>query len=77
MMIDDAVFQVGEGEDKAAMFSKCKMSLAKQVSFALFTYLDSVLALGYDKVSANTAISVPKNSKFQSSHRVVKMVLKT
>ena len=55
MKIDDAVFQVGEGEDKAIMFSKCKMSLAKQVSFALFTYLDSVLALGYDKVSANTA----------------------
>ena len=47
MMNDDVVFQVGEGEDKATMFSKCKMSLAKQVSFALLTNLDSVLAFGY------------------------------
>ena len=45
MMIDDAVFQVGEGEDKATMFSKCKMSLAKQVSFDLLANMDSVLAL--------------------------------
>ena len=29
------------------------------------------------RFSANTAISVPKTSKFQSSHRVVKMVLNT
>ena len=28
-----AVFQVGDGEDKATVFSKCKMSLSKQVSF--------------------------------------------
>ena len=27
------VFQVGDGEDKATVFSKCKMSLSKQVSF--------------------------------------------
>ena len=45
MKIDDAVFQVGEGEDKATMFSKCKMSLAKQVSFDLLANMDSVLAL--------------------------------
>ena len=44
MIIDYAVFQVGEGEDKATMFSKCKMSLAKQVSFALLT--NSLLAFG-------------------------------
>ena len=31
----------------------------------------------YDEVSANTASSVQKNSKFQSGHRVVKMVLNT
>ena len=31
----------------------------------------------YDKVSANTASSVPKTSKFQIAHRVVKMVLLT
>ena len=30
-----------------------------------------------DKVSANGATSVPKTSKFQSGHRVVKMVLDT
>ena len=29
----------------------------------------------YDKVSANTASSVPKTSKFQSGHRVVKKFL--
>ena len=42
---DNALFQVGEGEDKATMFSKCKMSLAKQVSFDLLANMDSVLAL--------------------------------
>ena len=31
----------------------------------------------YDKVSANTASSVPKTSKFQSGLRVVKTVLNT
>ena len=31
----------------------------------------------YDKVSANTASSVPKTSKFQSGHRVVNLVLNT
>ena len=31
----------------------------------------------YDKVSANTASSVSKTSKFQSGQRVVKMVLNT
>ena len=30
-----------------------------------------------DKVSANTASSVAKTTKFQSGHRVVKMVLNT
>ena len=31
----------------------------------------------YDKVSANTANSVPKTSKFQSGHLELKMVLNT
>ena len=31
----------------------------------------------YDMVSGNGAISEPKTSKFQSGHRVVKMVLDT
>ena len=29
------------------------------------------ISITYDKVSANTASSVPKPSKFQSGHRVV------
>ena len=33
--------------------------------------------IAYDKVSANTASSVPKTSKFKSGDRVVKMVLNT
>ena len=33
------------------------------------------LGFAYDRVSANTASSVPKTSKFQSGHRVVKIVL--
>ena len=31
-----AIFQVGDGEDKATVFSKCKMSLSKQVYFQAF-----------------------------------------
>ena len=54
MKIDDAVFQVGEGEDKATMFSKCKMSLAKQVSFDLLENMDSVLALFFNFSSTST-----------------------
>ena len=40
-------------------------------------FISKVQWLCYDKVSAKTASSVPKTSKFQSGHRVVKMVLNT
>ena len=33
-----AIFQVGDGEDKATVFSKCKMSLSKQVYFQAFAF---------------------------------------
>ena len=47
------------------------------VNFFSFTSFFSFPTSSYDKVSANTASSVPKTSKVQSGQRVVKKVLST
>ena len=44
---------------------------------ATWTQANIFLVNIYDKVSANTASSVQKTSKFQSGHKLVKMVLNT
>ena len=43
------VFQVGDGEDKATVFSKCKMSLSKQVSFPFLCPLNTCVPQAFVK----------------------------
>ena len=60
--------------------NKCVTALSIKlgvISDLITLVILATIVSSYDKVSANTASSVSKTSKFQSSHRVVKMVLNT